>query len=77
MMSSHHSVAEKKKVVTTDEISPADLKAPLGGSGGAGPLQWACRVALGSSARLQRTGQRGPGWGESPLCRLLLKVGNF
>lgn len=71
MMSPHHSV-DKKKKVTTDEISPAGLKAPLGGYGGAGPLQWACRVALDSAARLAedrseraRLGGEPAVWGET------------
>lgn len=66
-MSSHHSVAKKKKKVTTDEISPAGLKAPLGGYGGAGPPQCACRVALGSPARLTED-RAETGCRESPLC---------
>lgn len=63
MMSSHHSVAKKKKI-TTDEISPDGFKAPLGGHGG---MQCARRVALGSPARLTED-RAETGCTESPLC---------
>lgn len=63
MMSSHHSVAKKKKI-TTDEISPSGFKAPLGGYGG---MQCACRMALGSPARLTED-RAETGCRESPVC---------